>query len=182
MPMLRKRKEAYLEWLDTGNERERKKIAELSRAVRKAVRGAKNSWFLRKAQEAEHEMHRGKVVWSCIRDIQRGRLGSVPVRVYVVRDEEGRLCKAPEAQQQRWRRHISAILNLQSEFSMEELELVKQRPVKDEMSEPPTSEEELERVVGKLWNGKASSETGILPEMVKAVCYEEAFMSSYEFV
>ncbi len=177
VPMLEKRKEAYLKWLDTGNERERKKFAELRRKVRRAVRVAKNSWFLRKAQEAEHGMHRGKVVWSCIRDIQRGRRGLVPVRAVVVRNEEGNLCKTPEAQQQRWRRHFSEILNLQSGFSMEELELVRKRPVKDEMSEPP-SEEELERAIGKLRSGKAGGETGVLPEMVKVVCHEEAFMSS----
>ncbi len=59
MPMLEKRKEAYLKWLDTGNEREQKKFAELHGKVRRAVRVAKNSWFLRKAQEAEHGMHRG---------------------------------------------------------------------------------------------------------------------------
>ncbi len=110
-------------------------------------------------------------MWSCIRDIQRGRRGLVPVRAVVVRNEEGSLCKTPEAQQQRWRRHFSAILNLQSGFSMEELELVRQRPVKDEMSEPP-SEEELERAIGKLHSGKAGGETGVLPEMVKVVCHE----------
>ena len=49
--------------------------------------------------------------------------------------------------------------------------------MKDEMSVPP-SEEELERAVSKLRSGKASGETGILPEMVKAVCYEETFMLS----
>ncbi len=60
----------------------------------------------------------------------------------------------------------------------EQLELVRQRPVKDEMSEPP-SEEELNRAIGKLRSGKAAGgETGFLPEMVKAVCHEEAFTSS----
>ena len=145
--------------------------------VRRAVRDAKNSWFLRKAQEAECGKHRGKVVYRCIRDIQRGRRGLVPMRAVVVKDEEGNPCKTPEAQQQRWRRHFSEILNLQSEFSLDELELVRQRPVRVDLTEPP-SEEELERAIGKLRSGKAGGESGILPEMVKAVCYEEAFMSS----
>jgi len=74
--------------------------------------------------------HSVKVVWSCIKDIQRGRRGLVPVRAAVVKDEEGNPCKTPEAQLQRWRRHFSEILNLQSEFSVDELELVKQRPVR----------------------------------------------------
>ena len=95
-----------MKWLDTANERERKKFAEMRRVVRRAVRDVKNSWFLRKAQEAECGKHRGKVVWSCIRDIQRGRRGLVPMRAVVVKDEEGNPCKTPEAQQQRWRRHF----------------------------------------------------------------------------
>ena len=176
-PMLEKRRGAYLKWLDTGNEIERKKFAEMCSVVRRAVRDVKNSWFLRKAQEAECGKHRGRVVWSCIRDIQRGRTGLVPMRAVVVKDEEGNPCKTPEAQQQRWRRHFSEILNLQSEFTLDELELVRQRPVTVDLTEPP-SEEELERAIGKLRSGKAGGESGILPEMVKAVCYEEAFMSS----
>ena len=46
-----------------------------------------------------------------------------------------------------------------------------------DLTEPP-SEEELELAVGKLRSGKAVGESGILPEMMKTVCYEEAFMSS----
>ena len=101
----------------------------------------------------------------------------MPMRAVVVKDEEGNPCNAPEAQQQRWRRHFSEILNLQSKFSLDELELVRQRPVRVDLTEPP-SEEELERAIGKLRSGKAGGESGILPEMVKAVCYEKAFMSS----
>lgn len=74
--------------------------------VRRAVRDAKNGLFLRKAQQAECGKNRGKVVWSCIRDIQRGRRGLVPVRAVVVRDEEGNLCQTPQVQQQRWRQHF----------------------------------------------------------------------------
>ena len=58
-PMLEKRRGAYLKWLDT---RERKKFAEMRSVARRAVRDAKNSWFLRKAQEAECGKHRGRVV------------------------------------------------------------------------------------------------------------------------
>ena len=87
-----------------------KEFAEMHSVVRRAVRDVKNSWFLTKAQEAECGKHKGKVVWNCIRDIQRGRRGLVPMRAVVVKDEEGNPCKTPEAQQQRWRRHFSEIL------------------------------------------------------------------------
>jgi len=53
--------------------------------------------------------------------------------------------------------------------------MVRQRPLRLEIATPP-SEEELERAIGKLKCGKAGGESGILPEMVKAVCSEEGFM------
>ena len=49
-PVLKKIRGAYLKWLDTRNERERKKFAEMRRVVRRAVRDVKNSWFLEGAR------------------------------------------------------------------------------------------------------------------------------------
>ena len=99
----------------------------------------------------------------------------VPVRTAAVKDEDGNMCNTPEMQQQRWRRHFTKILNLQSEFSMEELSKVRQRPLRPAMAEPP-SEEEVHSALGKMKSGKAGGETGILPEMLKAACCEEEFM------
>ena len=44
------------------------------------------------------------------------------------------------------------------------------------MTEVP-SEEEVMNSMGKLRNGKAGGESGILPEMVKATCCEEEFVN-----
>ena len=68
-----------------------------------------------KASEARSRFV-GKVVWRCIRDIQRGRRGLIPVRMATVMDEEENACNTPEQQQQRWRRHFDKFLNIQSEF------------------------------------------------------------------
>ena len=43
------------------------------------------------------------------------------------------------------------------------------------MADPPSKEELLEAVM-KMKNGKAGGESGVLPEMVKAVCCEEDFV------
>jgi len=40
-PLLEKRRGAYLKWLDTGGERERKRFAEMRRVVRRAVKNEK---------------------------------------------------------------------------------------------------------------------------------------------
>ena len=138
----------------------------------------KDTWFQHKAREAERGRHGGRLVWRCIRDIQRARRSLLPVRSAMVKDEDGIVCITTEAQHETWRRHFSKILNIQSVFNVEELERVRQRPPRPEMAELP-SDEELLRAVGKLKNGKAGVEPGILPEMVKAACSEDEFLSRF---
>ena len=43
------------------------------------------------------------------------------MRAAAVGDESGDMCPTSEAQNERWRRHFSKILNVQSKFDMEEL-------------------------------------------------------------
>jgi len=74
-PLFRKRNEAHLQWLNTGKERDKKEFRKARGEARRATRRAKNSWFQKKAQEAQDGKSGGKVVWRCIRDIQRGRRG-----------------------------------------------------------------------------------------------------------
>ena len=61
------------------------------------------------------------------------------------------------------------MLNVHSIFDLEQVDSVRQRPVKEEMAEPPT-EEDLVGALTKLKNEKASGESGILPKMVNASC------------
>ena len=97
------------------------------------------------------------------------------MKTAVVRDEDGAVCDTPELQQQRWSRHFSQILNLQSVFDASEIAKVRQRKVRSDMADLP-SKEELSSVLGKLKSGKAGGESSILLEMLKAACEEEEFM------
>ena len=145
--------------------------------TRRAIRIAKDRWFLMKAQEAEKNRFSGKSIWRSIRDMQRGRRGIVPMRAPAIRDENGNPCTTLEDQQERWRRHFASILNTQSQFDPTEIERVKQRPVRMQMAELPTrTREELEEAIGKLKNGKAGGKSNILPEMIRAACCEEEFL------
>ena len=129
---------------------------------------------MKKAAEDQRGCHGGKVVWSCIRDVQRGRTGLVPVKMASVKDEEGNPFKTLEEQQERWRRHVHKILNIQSFFDETQLEKAKQRPLREWMDELPLREE-VEKAVRKLKRGKAGGSSGILPEMVRvASCDEDA--------
>ena len=67
--------------------------------ARRAVRDAKNRWFMNKAEEAQKVRFGGKRVWQCITDMQYGRCGLVPSRLTAVNNEEGNPCVTPEAQE-----------------------------------------------------------------------------------
>ena len=118
----------------------------------------------------------GKVVWRCIQDIQRGRRGLIPVKCVRVHDEEGRACSTPQQQKERWRRHFSRILNIQSQFDEEEIKKTRQRPLRANLEEPP-SEEELLIGIRKLKSGKAAGQSGVLLEMVKAASCDKDVLS-----
>ena len=98
------------------------------------------------------------------------------MKTAVVKDEDGNTCTTAKAQHERWRSHFTKILNIQNDFDVEELRKVRQRPPRPELAEVP-SEEELLSAVGKMKNGKAGGEPRILPEMVKAACCDEEFLS-----
>ena len=100
------RNRLHTPWLSTGREENSRKHADAHKAARRAVRAAKDAWFQCKALEAERGRNGGKSVWHCIRDIQRGRRGLVPVRTAAVKDEDGNACTTAKAQQERWRRHL----------------------------------------------------------------------------
>ena len=70
-----------------------------------------------------------------------------------VKDENGKVCTTLEARGERWRRHFTKILNIQSEFDEEELERVRQRLPRPELADVP-SEEEVGSTVEKLRNGE----------------------------
>ena len=141
------------------------------------TREAKYRWFQQKAAEAQKGRNGGKVVWRCIRDIQRGRRGLIPLKTTQVNDENGNICSTPQQQQERWRRNVSNVLNIVSQLDEEELRAVRQRPVRSHMAEPPTVEE-LEEAISKLKSGKAAGQSGILPEMIRTASYDDDFLNS----
>ena len=97
-PLFVERNRLHTLWLSNGREEDRRKHADARRAARRAMRTAKDAWFQHKALEAERGRNGGKLVWRCIRDIQRGRRRLVPVRAAAVK---GNACTTAEAQQQR---------------------------------------------------------------------------------
>ena len=173
-PVLKRRNALYCKWLATKRTDDLLQFRRARGEAQRAIRKAKNEWFKAKAAEAEKERFGGKRVWQCIRDMQRGRRGLLPSVNVTINDEDGNPCTSPAAQQQRWRRHFSSVLNMQSQYDPEELGKVRQRPLRPELAEKP-SMRELTKAIGKLKNSKAGGSSGLLPEMVKAACDNEEF-------
>ena len=136
------------------------------------MRVVKNQWFQVKAPEASRGRHGGKVVWKCIRDMQRSR----SLRVIVGKDEDGNLSTTAGSQQQRLKRHFTKVRHVQSLFGEDEVNNVREMQVGEEMAEPPTKEEFME-AVAKVKSGKAADELAVLPEMVKVACCDEGLWS-----
>lgn len=172
-PLFENRNKLYKKWLSTGRESDKRKFKNARKEARQATRQAKNEWFKQKALTAQAGRHGGKVVWKCIRDMQRGRRGLVPLKTASVVDEDGNTCSTPQQMHERWRRHFTKILNIMSQFNEDQLKEARQRPVRSQMADLPTREE-LEDAIGKMKNGKAAGQSGILPEMIKAaICTDD---------
>ena len=118
-----------------------------------------------------------KVVWRCIRNIQREWRGLIPLKTTQVNDENENTCSTLQQQQARLKRHFSKVLNIVSQFDEEELRKVRQRPVRSHMAKPPTVEE-LKEAIDKLKSGKAAGQTSILPEMIRGASYDDDFLNS----
>jgi len=65
------------------------------------------------------------------------------VKYVRVCDEERRECSTPQQQKERWQRHFSRILNIQSQFDEEEIKKAKQWSLRANLEEPPSEEEQL---------------------------------------
>ena len=174
-PLFQRRNLLYTKWLSSGHATDHRNFVKARQEAHKAVRDAKNAWFLRKAEVAQQQRFGGKEVWQSIRDMQRACRGLIPQRTGNIKDEDGEPCTSVDAKQQRWRRHFNGILNVESHFNQAELDRVRQRPMRPQLAELP-SLEELVEAVGKLKNGKASGSSGILPEMVKVACQDPDFL------
>ena len=165
-PLLQSRNCAYTKWLTArkGNDLTRFKQAWI--ITLRAVRAAKNSWLQEKAEEAEKECFGGKKVWKCIRDMQRGCRGLLPLRSVVIKGENGEPCRNSTSQHQCWRKHLTTVLNVWSQCDATAVENVRQREMDEDLGSVTTARE-VTRALGKLKNGKAPGSSNILPEMLK---------------
>ena len=54
---------SYSRWLGLGRQADLRRLREARGTARRAIREAKNTWFLRKAEDINRERFGGKKVW-----------------------------------------------------------------------------------------------------------------------
>ena len=70
-PLLQRKNLLYTKRLCSGRAADHQKYLNILRDARRAVRNAKDTWFKKKADEAQEARFGGKRIWRSIRDIQR---------------------------------------------------------------------------------------------------------------
>ncbi len=168
-PILLKRNQSYREWLDHGKQDDEyyQSFRRCRREARSAIRQAKTTWFIDKANAAEQSRFSGGNIWKSIRAIQQGCAGLSPVQVHAIKDEDGATCSSSDAQHQRWSRHFTKVLNIRSHFDPNVLEECCQREEFENLASVP-NQDEVRCAIAQLGNGKAAGASLIVPELVKA--------------
>lgn len=167
-PILNELRHLYNNWIRSQSPRDHTLFKAARSKARAEVRRAKCRWFASIAEQADlgRKTFHGASVWSAIRTIQHNHRGHTPTVTPSIRDEEGNLCCSSEEQLQRWHRHFTKVLNIQSDFDPSVFDQLSHRPVQEWPGDLPSMDEVLV-AVRRLRNRKAAGCSGILPEMVK---------------
>ena len=82
----------------------------------------------------------------------------------MIRNRDGNPCTSPDEVLQCWRNRFESVLNIRSRYVESAIESVHQYPVREDMSELPTEDEDFD-ALSSLKGGKAEGKNGILPEI-----------------
>ena len=105
-------------------------------------------------------------IWKSLRELQRGRVGLIPVRTRTIKKANGDPCESVEESVNRSQEHFCQVLNVQSRYMEDTVSSVQLMAVREELSMPP-SEDEILAAMSSLKVGKAGGKNGVLPEMLK---------------
>ena len=139
-----------------------REYTDLSKEVRRAVRGDKEKWLESTMQDMDEDMkhHRQGDFFKKMKRLTNSKVTPEGT----ILDERGNPLHTPEEKLARWKRHFEGVLNVQGtadEEAMASLEDLSQ------VDTPEVTREEVERAVKKLRNGKAAGEDSIVPELLK---------------
>ena len=137
MALIEKKNKAHSRMLAVNSIAARKEFRHQQRNVKKAVDKAKEEWIRKVALGGEAAKKDGRTQWECISRLQQSHDGRKPARPSAVRKEEGKLTQGPSEVMERWRQHISKLLNKESTFSDKVIQWMPAQPCCIELDEPP---------------------------------------------
>ncbi|MEE8289810.1 MAG: reverse transcriptase family protein, partial [Nitrosomonadaceae bacterium] len=138
----------------------------LKRTIQHKLRTMKESWWLKKAIDAQAAADRNdsKAFYSYIHKV----FGPSRAAVAPIHSKDGRtLYKDVTSIQTRWVEHYSELLNRPSTVNMDVVNKIPQRPIINAMSADP-SFGEVAAAVKKLNSGKAPDMNGLTAELLKS--------------
>ena len=151
------------------------KFKSVRSAARTALRRAKNTWFQTYAEKLQTSCFDSAQTWACVRLFQSGKGGYASALCLPVRLETWDLCDSAGEQVQRWHRHFTSVLQLETSFHQPVIDALPQLSISAVLEEVPTMDE-LTPALSHLKTRKAAGESGILPGLVR--CAGPAFSTA----
>ena len=118
-PLVDVQNQCYNDWLRAGRlsgDELHMKFKSVRSAARTALRRAKNTWFQTYAKKLQTSRFDSVRIWACVRLFQSGKGGYASTLCPPVRLETGDLCDSADEQVQRWHRHFTSFLRLETSF------------------------------------------------------------------
>ena len=165
-PFLLERDRLFAVWVSTRKVSDCNAYKCARSSARREVRRVKRGWLLNKAQDCKRFSLTSKGGWECIRHIQAAFQGLKPKVTTAIKNSMGQVCDTPEATNMRWREHFGRVLNIVSDFDVETLDSIDQRPVLGELADVP-DRVEIRKAMQALKNGKACGSSEVFAEMLK---------------
>ena len=158
----------FLLWLRSQNHWDRQKFLTQRRQVAHKVWECKSRLYQEKAKSIQAALSQGRssVVWQDIHAICKSRAGLQPVQPRAVRKQDGSLCCGSVEMLGRWRGHFEGVLNVESSFNLATIESIQPMAMREEMCDPPTSDEVV-AALSRFKVGKAAGSNGLLPDIMK---------------
>ena len=122
---------------------------------------AKNSWMANKIEGLGQGNKHPKEYWNCVNSIKLRLNGhSKKVSEQLFRNKDGEICSNVEENAKTVQEHFQKVYNIQNQLDPTVFDLVRQRPIRVELDDPPTLEE-IRKALNSAKKDKAAGDSKI---------------------